>query len=79
MRTSESLAYEKIAAIYQEIVIIRLRGMFYNAFEESAFALSVLTGYKVKRNSQTSMCKCGYPSTAFEKVLELLKKVTLIM
>lgn len=73
MSTNESLEYEKLLTLYKETVVIRLRGMFYNAFEESAFVLSVITGYKIKKTSLTAMCKCGYPSTAFGKVLGLLK------
>ncbi|MDD3417481.1 MAG: hypothetical protein PHY47_26400 [Lachnospiraceae bacterium] len=74
MSKGESLEYEKILSIHKETVIVRLRGMFYNTFEESAFVLSLLTGYKVKKTSQNAMCKCGYPETAFDKVLDLLKK-----
>lgn len=74
MSTNESLEYKKLVSLYKETIIIRLRGMFYNAFEESALVLSVITGYKVKRTSSASMSKCGYPSTAFEKVLALLKR-----
>lgn len=74
MSINESLEYDELVSLYKETIIIRLRGMFYNAFEESAFVLSVITGYKVKRTSSTAMSKCGYPSTAFEKVLALLKK-----
>lgn len=74
MSINESLEYEKLVCLYKETIIIRLRGMFYNAFEESAYVLSVITGYKVKRTSLKAKSKCGYPSTAFGKVLEILKK-----
>lgn len=72
--SDNSPEYEEILTLYKETVIVRLRGMFYNAFEESAFVLSVLTGYKTKKSSLNAMCKCGYPETAFDKVLELFKR-----
>ena len=53
--------------VNDEILIIRLQGMFYNAYDDSAKVLSVLTGYKVKQVSATSKLKCGFPSSALDK------------
>ena len=54
------------------LVIIRLQGMFYNAYEDSARVLSLVTGYKIKQVSKTSKLKCGFPSNALEKNTDLL-------
>jgi len=58
-------------AVNDEILIIRLQGMFYNSYEDSAKVLSVLTGYKVKQVSATSKLKCGFPSNALDKNVAL--------
>lgn len=54
-------------------IILQLRGMFYNAFEESAVVLSEVTGYKLKP-MQSGTLKCGFPANALEKNIELFKK-----
>jgi hypothetical protein len=67
----ERLDYDELISKYKKTVVIRLRGSFYNAFDESAFILSFLMGYKVKKISETAKCKCGFPSNALEKVISV--------
>lgn len=54
------------------ILIIKLQGMFFNAYGDNAKVLGEITGYKVKQASETSQYKCGFPYNALDKVVELL-------
>ena len=54
-----------------DVLLIRLQGMFYNSYEDSAKVLSVLTGYKIKQVSAKSKLKCGFPSNALDKNIAL--------
>lgn len=56
----------------EETVLIKLQGMFYNAYDDSAKVLHMVTGYKVKRGSDTSRLKCGFPTNALSKVVSQL-------
>ena len=57
----------------KSFVLIKLRGMFYNAFSDSARVLSYVTGFKVKQTSETAQPKCGFPSGSLDKVAAILK------
>lgn len=54
------------------ILIIKLQGMFFNAYGDNAKVLGEITGYKVKQVSETSQYKCGFSYNALDKVVELL-------
>lgn len=66
--------YSASVAEREGVVAVRLQGMFYNAYSDSAKVLSVVTGYKIKQNTATSQLKCGFPSNALEKVKELFQR-----
>lgn len=66
-------SFNELEKQYPGNVILQLRGMFYNAFENSAIVLSAITGYKLKR-MQSGTLKCGFPANALEKNIELLKR-----
>lgn len=65
---------EEIEEMFPDTVVIRLRGMFYNAADKSAIVLSSVTSYQLKQTSPKSKLKCGFPSNALEKVTDLLRK-----
>jgi len=67
------VTYEELAEQFPETVVLRLRGNFYNAFNECAFVLNVLLEYKVRRMG-TGRCRVGFPANSLEKVLDTLKK-----
>lgn len=71
---TESLSIADLRKQYPHMLIMRLRGKFYNSFEDSAYALSVVTGYKLCRKSEKAMFSCGFPSEALDKVISLLKE-----
>lgn len=64
---------EQLKETYHGMLIMQLQGMFYNTYEESAFALSSIMGYQVRRKSDKSKNKCGFPSKALDKVVNQLK------
>lgn len=71
---TESLSIADLRKQYPHMLIMRLRGKFYNSFEDSAYALSVVTGYKLSRKSEKAMFSCGFPIDALDKVISLLKE-----
>ena len=75
MDGSEILSIAELKEKYPETCILRLRGNFYQAFDDSAYVLAELTGYKISRKSQKSLYKCGFPANALEKVASLLKEI----
>jgi hypothetical protein len=66
------IKYEDLTEKYPDTIVIRLRGMFYNAYDKSAFVLSELTSYKVKKANANAKCKCGFPTNALKKVKSIL-------
>lgn len=68
----EKTQCEQLAGKYPGMLVLQLRGKFYNAFDDSAWALGLITGYKVKETS-TGRAKCGFPSNALERVTGKLK------
>ena len=56
-----------------DAVILQLTGSFYNAYGDSALALSMVTGYMLK-DTKGGGNKCGFPVTAKEKVIERLRE-----
>ena len=72
MEDKADITKRSISMDESNLVIIRLQGMFYNAYEDSARVLSLVTGYKIKQVSKTSKLKCGFPSNALEKNTGLL-------
>lgn len=72
MEDKADITKRSISMDESNLVIIRLQGMFYNAYEDSAKVLSLITGYKIKQVSKTSKLKCGFPSNALEKNTGLL-------
>lgn len=65
-------SYEELVQEYSKTVILRLRGKFYNAFDESAMIVGELLKYKVKR-TKTGKCKVGFPVESFDKVVGCIK------
>lgn len=59
--------FEKLTEEYKDTVIVLLRGGFYNVFNESAFVVGSLMGYKVRENSENTYI-AGFPPTALDKV-----------
>lgn len=55
-----------------DAVIIRQQGMFYNCYDENAYILSGVTGYKA-RYTHSGRYKCGFPADS-DKALEKVKK-----
>lgn len=64
--------YEQLVKSYPDTLILCLQGMFYIAYDESAYVLSVVSGYQVRRESEKSKCKCGFPKGSLDKVTKLL-------
>lgn len=62
--------YERYAEKYKDTVVMQLRGNFYNAFNESAFVLNVLLGYKVNESSSQTY-KAGFPIDSLDKVVQI--------
>lgn len=65
-------ACDELEVKYPGTVILQLRGMFYNAFGDSAVVLSSVTGYKAKK-LKSGRFECGFPASALEKNIEILK------
>ena len=74
MDSSENVSIGELQEKYPYTLILRLRGNFYQSFDDSAFALSVITGYKLRRRSKNSLYTCGFPCNALDKVMELIQK-----
>lgn len=55
-----------------DAVIIRQQGMFYNCYDENAYILSGVTGYKV-RYTASGRFKCGFPADS-DKAIEKVKR-----
>lgn len=66
--------YEQFVKGYSDTLILRLQGLFYIAYDESAYVLSVVSGYQVRREFEKSKCKCGFPKGSLDKVTKLLDK-----
>lgn len=64
---------DELVREYPDTVIIRLAGGFYNAYDDSARVLSIVTGYKIKKATMKAMPKCGFPAD------DTLMKVTRLM
>ncbi|MBR2044720.1 MAG: hypothetical protein IJ958_01130 [Agathobacter sp.] len=62
--------HEKYAEKYKDTVVMQLRGTFYNAFNDSAFVLNVLLGYKVNESGSQTY-KAGFPIDALDKVVHI--------
>lgn len=60
--------YDDLLEKYQRTVVIRLQGSFYNAYDDCAFVVGALMGYKVKKKSANSKFRCGFSSKALDKV-----------
>lgn len=58
----------------RHILIIKLQGMFYNAYENNAKVLSQVTNYKIKQPTKNAKLKCGFPSNAADKVARQLRE-----
>lgn len=56
------------------VVTMRLQGMFYEAYSDSAKVLSVITGFKIKQKTANSQLKCGFPSSSLGKIEGLLRE-----
>ena len=69
----EKAQCDQFAGQYPGSMVLQLTGKFYNAFDDSAKALSAVTGYKINETSK-GRAKCGFPSEALDKVTGLLKK-----
>lgn len=63
---------DKLAEKYPNVVILQLRGKFYNSYGDSAIVLSAVTGYKLIRKS-TQRLRCGFPVNSVEKVVSTFK------
>lgn len=74
MDSSENLSIGELKEKYPDTLILRLRGNFYQSFDDSAFALSAITGYKLRRRSKNSLYTCGFPCNALDKVMGLIRK-----
>lgn len=74
MDSSENLSIGELQEKYPDTLILRLRGNFYHSFEDSAFVLSALTGYKLRRRSKKSLYTCGFPHNALDKVIDILQQ-----
>lgn len=74
MDSSENLSIGELKEKYPDTLILRLRGNFYHSFEDSAFVLSALTGYKLRRRSKKSLYTCGFPYNALDKVIDILQQ-----
>lgn len=55
MDSSENVSIGELQEKYPYTLILRLRGNFYQSFDDSAFALSAITGYKLRRRSKNSL------------------------
>lgn len=66
-------SYEELVEEYRETVVLRLRGKFYNAFDESAMIVGELLKYKVKR-TKSGKCRVGFPIESLDKVVDCIKK-----
>lgn len=67
-----TLSYKDLEEIYPNTIIVRLRGMFYDAYGDSAIVLGKVTGYKVKKTSENASLKTGFPVNALKKVKTIL-------
>ena len=65
-------SYDELAQEYKDTVLLRLRGKFYNAFDDSAKIIGELLGYKVR--AKNGRCRVGFPVESFEKVIDCLKR-----
>lgn len=74
MDSSENLSIGELKEKYPDTLILRLRGNFYQSFDDSAFVLSAITGYKLRRRSKNSLYTCGFPCNALDKVMDLMQK-----
>lgn len=74
MDSSENLSIGELQEKYPYTLILRLRGNFYQSFDDSAFALSAITGYKLRHRSKNSLYTCGFPCNALDKVMGLIQK-----
>lgn len=56
------------------MLLIRLQGNFYNAYDDDAKVLSVLMGYKIRERSSGKL-RCGFPieGSASERVADTLR------
>lgn len=62
-----NLLFEKLAEEYPNTLILISRGLFFNAFNESAFVLSELMNYKVNKSSANTY-RAGFPYDSLEKI-----------
>ncbi len=64
-----SHSYKDLENEYPDTIILMLRGSFYNAYDDSAKVLSMITGYKVRKKDD--QLQCGFPATksTIEKVI----------
>lgn len=60
--------FEILEKKYPNTLIMQLQGNFYRAYNNSAYVLSGLMNYKLTPTA--SGHRCGYPTTAFEKIVE---------
>lgn len=74
MDSSENLSIGELKEKYPDTLILRLRGNFYQSFDDSAFALSAITGYKLRQRSKNNLHTCGFPCNALDKVMDLMQK-----
>lgn len=58
--------FEFLKEKHPNTLVLQMQGNFYKAFNESAFVLSGLMNYKLKKTK--SGYKCGFPVVAYEKV-----------
>ena len=66
------LKSEELSVKYPETLVLQLRGSFYNAFGESAYALAAISGYKIVATTNT--VRCGYPVSSKDKVIKKLRE-----
>ena len=66
--------FEQLEEKYPAMIVLQLQGLFYIGYEKSAFALSTVTGYQVRCESNKSRNKCGFPSSVLNKVVNQLKQ-----
>lgn len=66
------LRIEDLETEYKDTVILRKSGIFYHAYDDSAFVLCELFEYKVKKQS-SGRCRVGFPVAKLDKVIKVLK------
>lgn len=60
--------FEILREQHPDVLVLEMQGNFYKAFNDSAYVLSGLMGYKLKTTK--AGYKCGFPVVAYEKVKE---------